>query len=207
MLPEPLSTDLTSLNEAQDRLAVVVDMVLEGDGALAGSELYRAHVRNHAKLAYRGVAAWLSGQGPAPGALTAGPGAGRELAPARRNRGQAGDKASGKRGVDLGKPRGEGRLRRQRDVAARAGPEESREADHRRLHDRANGVTASFLEAKGFASLRRVLKAPERWDRIRELAERFGARLPGAPDAVALDRFLDERRLAEPEKFPTCRCR
>ena len=61
MLPAALSTDLTSLNEDQDRLAVVADMVFDSDGTLAASELYRAQVRNHAKLAYSSVAAWLGG--------------------------------------------------------------------------------------------------------------------------------------------------
>src|SRR4030095_5764821 len=66
MLPEKLSTDLTSLNENQDRLAVVADMGFEADGSLATSDLYRARVRNHRKLAYRSVAAWLDGEGAAP---------------------------------------------------------------------------------------------------------------------------------------------
>jgi exoribonuclease-2 len=74
MLPETLSTDLTSLNEDQDRLAVVTDMVFEADGSLASSEVYRARVRNRAKLAYRSVAAWLIGTGPAPRRVVETPG-------------------------------------------------------------------------------------------------------------------------------------
>src|ERR1035441_724468 len=65
MLPEALSTALTSLNEDPDRIAVVADMVFEADGSLATSDLYRARVRNHGKLAYRSVAAWLDGKGAA----------------------------------------------------------------------------------------------------------------------------------------------
>src|SRR6185503_13354091 len=66
MLPEKLSTDLTSLNYESDRLAVVIEMVLAVDGSLQSSEVYRAMARNHAKLAYNGVAAWLEGSGPMP---------------------------------------------------------------------------------------------------------------------------------------------
>src|SRR5258708_23872848 len=66
MLPERLSTDLTSLNEDQDRIAVVGDMVFEGEGALVSSDVYRARVRNRAKLAYRSVGAWLEGAPAAP---------------------------------------------------------------------------------------------------------------------------------------------
>ena len=66
MLPEKLSTDLTSLGEGQDRLAIVVEMVIAEDGAVLSSTLFRALVRNHAKLAYNSVAAWLAGETPAP---------------------------------------------------------------------------------------------------------------------------------------------
>jgi len=66
MLPEKLSTDLTSLNFDEERLAVVVEMVIGADGSLQGSDIYRARVRNHAKLAYNGVAAWLEGNGALP---------------------------------------------------------------------------------------------------------------------------------------------
>src|SRR5574337_1527517 len=67
MLPLPLSTDLTSLNEDEERLAIVVEMVVNQDGSLGRSDIYRARVLNHAKLAYPSVAAWLDGKGPAPG--------------------------------------------------------------------------------------------------------------------------------------------
>jgi exoribonuclease-2 len=66
----------------------------------------------------------------------------------------------------------------------------------------ANGVSAAFLEAKGFPSLRRVLRSPERWSRIADLASGYGESLPSEPDAVALEGFLAKRRQAAPEKFP-----
>jgi exoribonuclease R len=66
MLSEPLSTNLTSLNEDQDRIAVVADVVIEADGSLAASDLHPVRVQNHGKLTYRSVAAWLDGNGPAP---------------------------------------------------------------------------------------------------------------------------------------------
>ena len=66
MLPEKLSTDLTSLNYESDRLAVVIEMVFAADGSLQGSDIYGATVRNRAKLAYNSVAGWLDGNGPMP---------------------------------------------------------------------------------------------------------------------------------------------
>ncbi|MEK7235362.1 MAG: ribonuclease catalytic domain-containing protein, partial [Nitrospirota bacterium] len=71
MLPEKLSTDLTSLGEGQDRLAIIVEMVIAEDGAVLSSVLFRALVRNRAKLAYNSVAAWLAGEAPAPERVTA----------------------------------------------------------------------------------------------------------------------------------------
>jgi len=79
MLPEKLSTNLTSLAEGQERLAIIVDMTVNADGRLSGSEVYRALVRNQAKLAYNGVGAWLEGRGPAPARLTAVPGLDQQL--------------------------------------------------------------------------------------------------------------------------------
>ena len=71
MLPEHLSTNLTSLNHNEERLSVVVEMVMGADGSLQNSDVYRARVRNHAKLAYNSVAAWLEGNGTVPEAITA----------------------------------------------------------------------------------------------------------------------------------------
>src|SRR5713226_7313696 len=66
MLPEQLSTDLTSLNEAADRLAVVVDMVVASDGSISSTSIYRALVRNQAQLTYNAVGSWLEGTSDAP---------------------------------------------------------------------------------------------------------------------------------------------
>src|SRR5205823_1865949 len=84
MLPEKLSTDLTSLADHQERLAVVIDFVVSNDGSIASSDIYRARVRNQAKLAYRGVGAWLDGRGPMPAAMAAAPGVDAQIRPPER---------------------------------------------------------------------------------------------------------------------------
>jgi exoribonuclease-2 len=66
----------------------------------------------------------------------------------------------------------------------------------------ANGVVARYLSSRGVPSLRRVLRSPERWERIVELAAHLDERLPGAPDARALEAFLVKRKAADPEHFP-----
>jgi exoribonuclease-2 len=202
MLPEALSTDLTSLNEDQDRIAVVADMVFKADGSPAGADLYRARVRNHGKLAYRSVAAWLEGQGPAPRRIEAMPSLGENL--------RLQDRVA-QRLVALRRHNGALSLE---TIEANAvfegdllsGLEQDRRNRATQLIEdfmiAANGVTATYLEAKGFPSLRRVLRSPERWDRIALLAARFGDRLPAEPDAVSLEAFLVRRRQADPEEFP-----
>ncbi len=202
MLPEALSTGLTSLNEDEDRMAVVADMVFEADGALAGSELYRARVRNQAKLAYRSVAAWLENTGPAPRRilevrgldenLRLQDGVAQKLAKLRHRHGALSLESLEPKAVFNGDAMAD--LVLDRKDRAKQIIEDFMIA--------ANGVTAAFLDAKGFPSLRRVLRSPDRWDRLKELASRFGEDLPGEPDAVALEAFLAKRRRAEPEKFP-----
>ena len=201
MLPERLSTDLTSLNPGQDRLAVVVDMVVAADGSVRSSDIYRARVRNQAQLAYSGVAAWLTGSGSAPAAIAAVPG----LADTLRVQDRVAQS-----------------LRRQRHLQGalrfetpRAKPVFTGDSLHELEVQRsnrateliedfmvaANGLTARYLEAKQFPSIRRVVRTPKRWDRIVTLAKEHGFTLPAAADSVALDGFLAHARAAEPLRF------
>ena len=202
MLPEVLSTNLTSLNEDQDRIALVADMVFEADGSLAASDLYRALVRNHGKLAYRSVAAWLEGKGAAPPRVLSVPGLGenlrlqdgvaQRLLERRHHHGALSLETIEPRPVFSGDALSE--LDLDRTNRATQLIEDFMIA--------ANGVTATYLAAKKFPSLRRVLKSPERWDRIAQLASTLGEKLPPEPDAAALENFLERRRKADPERFP-----
>ena len=202
MLPERLSTDLTSLNAAEDRLAVIVDMTVGADGTVAGGEIYRARVRNHAKLAYNALAAWLEGQGPLPPAAAAVKGLDANLK--RQDAIAQAMKARRHRRGSLGLRTLEARAVFDGDVLADLQPDEENRAKQL-IEDfmiAANGVVATFLDARGVASLRRVLRTPERWDRIVVLAAQHGGRLPASPDAAALAAFLITQRDADPERFP-----
>lgn len=201
MLPEALSTNLTSLNEDQDRIAIVADMVFQADGSLAASELYRAQVHNRAKLAYNSVAAWLTGAGPAPHRLPETPGLAENL----RLQDQVAQRLTGMR-----HRHGALSLQTLETQAVFAGDalsnlELNRTNRATQLIEEfmvaANAVTALYLAGKKFPSLRRVLRDPERWARIVELAKALGEPLPAAPDAVALEGFLTRRQAAAPEKF------
>ena len=202
MLPEKFSTDLTSLNPGQDRLAVVVDMAVDAKGAITESDIYRAVVYNHAKLAYDGVAAWLDGAAPAPAPLAAIAGLDAQL----RNQDRVAQclrHVRHERGaLELETP--QARAVFDGEKLAGLHPDEPNRAKEL-IEDfmiAANGVTARFLDRNGIAALRRVLRAPDRWDRIVELAQQSGDRLPAAPDAAALNAFLEKRRKAAPLRFP-----
>ena len=202
MLPEKLSTDLTSLNYESDRLAIVIEMVLDGDGSLQGSDLYRATVRNRAKLAYNSVAGWLEGSGPMPQGIDTVSGLDENL----RLQDRVAQKLKAFRhlhgALDL------------ETIEARPvfdGDElKDLEADKKNRADdiiedfmiAANGVTARYLASIKFPSLRRVVRIPKRWDRIVELAAERGSTLPKEPDAKALEQFLVSAKAADPLRFP-----
>ena len=203
MLPEWSRTDLTSLNAGRrasgdgDRGPGRRRRPIQRDG-----QLYRGLVVNKAKLAYNAVAAWLDGTAAPPAKVAAVPGLGENLrlqdrvAQALRSR----RREHGALELETLEPRAvfEGDqvsdLRLDRQNRAKQLIEDFMVAG--------NITTARFLERRRFPSLRRVLRAPERWERIVELAGTYGARLPPQPDAPALEAFLAERRRLDPERFP-----
>jgi VacB/RNase II family 3'-5' exoribonuclease len=201
MLPERLSTDLTSLNEGEDRPAVVVEMTMNGDGDIGGADLYLATVRNRAKLAYPSVGAWLEGQASPPPKLTAVNGlednlriqdaAARALKESRHRRGALTLETIEGRPVFDGD--------NVRDVTATGRTRASELIEDFMIA--ANTCTAQFLESHGFSSLRRIVRMPERWLRIVALAAETGTRLPPVPDGHALEQWLLAQRNLDPERF------
>jgi exoribonuclease R len=201
MLPERLSTDLSSLNEGEDRLAVVIEFDVAADGALSNASVYRALVHNRAKLTYDAVGAWLEGRAPEPPAIA--------HSAALREQVLLQDEAAT-------------RLRHARTIAG-ALDFESVEASPVVAHGKvidlqvarrnrardliedfmvaANRTVATYLLANGSASLRRVVRDPKRWDRIVALAAEVGETLPDVPSSLALSEFLAKRRAADPDHY------
>jgi exoribonuclease-2 len=202
MLPATLSTDRTSLGEDQVRPAIVVEMLVGGDGSVAKSDIYRATVLNHAKLAYNGVAAWLEGRGPAPGRVATVPGVDAQLR-LQDSVAQALRAVRHRQGA-LSLETIEPRAVFDGDVLADLRLDEKNRAEEliEDLMIAANGVTARFLAARGLPSIRRVLRSPERWERIVEMAAGLNETLPAEPDAASLEAFLCKRRRADPDTFP-----
>lgn len=202
MLPEKLSTDLTSLNCAEDRLSLVIEMVVDENGSLQDSDVFRAVVRNRAQLAYNSVAAWLEGKGEIPEAIAAVNGlaenlhlqdkVAREMKHFRHVHG-----ALSLETIEA-KPLFTGDQIQNLAVEERNCAKEIIE----NFMIAANGVVARYLEAKNYPSIRRVVRMPKRWERIVELADEHGFRLPNEPDSRELEKFLKKQKATDPLRFP-----
>ncbi len=201
MLPERLSTDLTSLVPGQERLAMVFELVITADGGLVSSDIYRATVVNKAKLAYDSVASWLDGQAPAPKGLESTglqdqvrlqDQVAQSLGRVRHARGALTLETIQTRAIFDG------------NVLRDLLPNRNNRA-HELIENvmvAANGVAARWLQGKGLPSIRRVLRTPEHWDRIVALAAEHGGHLPALADAGALNAFLAQARQHSPAQFP-----
>ena len=202
MLPEKVSTDVSSLNLDESRISIVVEMVIGADGSLRDSKIYRAWVCNRAKLAYNSVAAWLDGSGAMPKAIAAVNGLAENL--------QMQDRVA-KSMKEFRHVHGalsletiEARPVFDGDQISSLETEEKNRAKEI-IEDfmvAANGVTARYLSAKKFPSIRRVVRIPKRWDRIVEIAGQHKFRLPQVPDPKALEEFLVKQKAADPLRFP-----
>lgn len=199
MLPEPLSTGASSLLENGDKLGVVIEFVVGPDGGVHSSDVYRAVVRNQAQLAYDSVGAWLENKGPAPAKVAAS----TELQAQLRLQDEAAQilrkqrYQNGALNIDTAEVRPLVLNQQIVDVV-------NQQKNHATelIEDfmiAANGVVARMLEK--VSSLRRIVKTPERWDRIVQLAAMHGGKLPAQPDSKALNDFLLQRKAADPDHF------
>jgi len=203
MLPEELSTDMTSLVGGADRFSIVIDMVLANDGTVKTSDVYHARIHNYAKLSYEAVGAWVDQEGEIPAAVASVPGMDTQI------------RLQMETGMRLGELRKQhGALELDTIQATPVLNDAGQVTDlavtkHNSARDlienfmiAANVAMAEFLEAKGVMSLRRVVRTPEQWPRIVEVARALGEQLPETADSRALSDFLARRRVADPVHFP-----
>jgi VacB/RNase II family 3'-5' exoribonuclease len=202
MLPERLSTDLTSLNFNEDRESIVVEMTIGKDGSLQDSDVYFASVQNHAKLAYNSVAAWLEGKGSVPEAVVAVKGLEENLRLQDKIAQQMKNLRHTHGALSLEtietKPIFDGDQIRSLEIEEKNRAKEIIED----FMIAANGVTARYLSTKKSPSIRRVVRTPKRWERIVEIASEHGTKLPMDPDSKALEEFLITEKAADPLRFP-----
>lgn len=202
MLPERLCTDLTSLNLDADRLALVTEMDFSDDGILIASSISRARVRNKAQLAYDAVSAWIEGGAELPEAARRLPGMATQL----RMQDELAQKlrvlrhAQGSLEFESFQPQAV--FDGDRIIDIRQQPHNRGRQLIEEFMIATNGCTARFLATQGRGSLRRVVRSPERWQRIVEVAQGHGAHLPRQPDGPALEAFLAHQHRIDPLRFP-----
>ena len=203
MLPAELSEGITSLNENEDRVADVIEFTVDPGGCVSGGNVYRGLVRNRAQLAYNSVGAWLEGRGQAPAKVAAN----ADLAVQLKLQDQAAQSMLGCRFQH-------GALDLETIETHPVMSADDQAVDITRLEKNratslieefmvaANGVVARIFEEAGIASIRRIVRTPKRWDRIVELANGMGTKLPEEPDSKALNDFLLAQKQKDPDHFP-----
>ena len=199
MLPEELSTGQTSLLENQDRMAVITEFTVSSDGNLSTSDVYRAIVRNKAQLQYNSVGGWLEGTAAAPSKVAAS----ADLQEQLKLQDSVAQKLKQQRIQH-------GALNLQTDEVHAVVVDDKVTGIEKQNRNRAtdliedfmvaaNGVVARMLEK--VSSIRRIVRTPERWDRIVQLAASKGEKLPPEPDSKALNDLLLRRKAADPDHF------
>jgi exoribonuclease-2 len=202
MLPAELSEGITSLNENEDRVALVIEFAVDQAGTASDGKAYRALVRNLAQLAYNAVGAWLEGRGPAPAKVAAS----ADLAAQLKLQDTAAQRMVGGRfqhgALDL-------ETIETRPVMMAEEAVEIKQLEKNRATSlieefmvAANGVIARTFEDAGVASIRRIVRTPKRWDRIVEVAAGLGTTLPAEPDSKLLNDFLLAQKQKDPDHFP-----
>lgn len=203
MLPEQLSTDLTSLVGGADRASIVTEMLVGKDGTVKSTDVYPALLHNFAKLSYEAVGAWLDDKGPVPPEVAAVPKmdtqirlqfeAAQQLRALRREHGA----------LELETIQASPVMNQSGQVTELSVVERNSARDLiENFMVAANVAMAQFLNAKGALSLRRVVRTPEHWPRMVEIARDLGDQLPAQPDSKALADFLARRKTADPQHFP-----
>lgn len=202
MLPEELSTDMSSLRKNEDRMAVVVELTVPPDGEARLNGIHRALVTNKAKLTYDRLGDWLSGERDIPSAFHAVEGLEEQI----RLQNEAAERLQAYR-------QRAGMLDFE-TIEARPVMSDGKVVDMAVAHKNqarliienlmiaANTCTAKLLASSGRAAIQRVVDTPKRWDRIVDLAAQHGGYLPDSPNAKALSAFLRKARTQDPERFP-----
>jgi VacB/RNase II family 3'-5' exoribonuclease len=202
MLPEKLSTDITSLKFNADRLSIVAEFTVTENGSIEDSAIYPAAVKNKAKLAYNGTGGWLEGRNTMPNAISIVPGLDQNL----KLQEEAAKKLKSLRFVNgaLGLETIQARPVFQEDQISDL--EEDRPNNAKDIIQEfmicANSISAKFLSSNNLPSFRRIVRVPKRWDRIVELASQWKFKLPAQPDSKSLDDFLQSVKSTDAVRFP-----
>ncbi|NMA09541.1 MAG: RNB domain-containing ribonuclease [Methanomicrobiales archaeon] len=202
MLPDRLSAGITSLLPGRDRMAIVIEYTVRPDGSTIPGDIYRATVRNHAKLVYEEVGDWLEGSGPVPEAVRETPGLAEQVLLQHEAAMRMKKRRTEQGALALETIEAEPLVEENRVMALVVQEQNFARCLIEEFMVAANGSITAFLAAADLPMIHRVVRTPKNWDGIvREAAER-GETLPDRPDAEALTRFLIRQKAADPDRFP-----
>lgn len=202
MLPDRLSKNLSSLPMNQDRLAMVIEFSVLPKGSVRAGKVYRALVRNKAKLVYEQAGAWLENRGPAPQMVLADPQLETQLRLQDEASQRLGKYRAGQGALELETLKTKAVIQNEKVLGLYVEEEDRAKRIIENFMIGANGVTSGMLEKSGRPTIQRVVRTPKYWREIVAVARERQFRLPGRPDASALSRFLDKERKADPQRFP-----
>lgn len=201
LFPNKLSTDFTSLNEGQNRLALVVKITMNAKGFLEEGAVFQAMVHNHAKLSYPSVGQWLEGKTPTPEKVARVPGLESALLLQHKAAQILKDRLHTTGALTLELPEAEAKIAKSHEIILEPPSHNFAEQLIEGFMIAANSVIALHLERAKIPSLRRVVRVPQRWDRLVQIAASLGTRLPSHPESQALEQFLIQRKKADPQTF------
>lgn len=202
MLPEHLSTDRTSLLGEVDRLAIILELELDKSASLRSSEVYQARVRNQAQLDYETIGAWLEGGEPVPPKVAAVAGLEDQLRLQDRLAARLAELRRQKGALDFETVEASPVKRADAVIGLTVRPKNRARTLIENFMVTANEAMAAYLHDRGLPAIQRVVKTPERWPRIVEIAGQLGDDLPAEPDARALADFLARQKAIDAEHFP-----
>ena len=198
MIPRGYSEELTSLDEGKERLATVKEFQVTPEGEIVEPKLYRGFIENRAQMAYDSVNEWLTdGKGPKPPQL-----ADPKLAEQITLQDEAAQRLfhhfHARGSLDIQSSEAKARIA-DGEVLSIKKEEQSRAKDKVKFNMMAANITTmQVLDAGGMPTLRRIVKTPEKWDKIVDLAKKYEFELPSDPDAKSLNAFLEARKEADP---------
>jgi exoribonuclease-2 len=202
MLPDDLSSDMTSLKQDEERAAIVIELIVAQDGTVKSSEFYRGSVQNKAKLAYSAVGRWLEGDADRYSKDVAIDGLEHQLKLQAQESGKFHETRARTGSLNLYTIEAQPIVVDGQVVDISVVDQNPARELIENFMVAANTAMAKFLDKSGSLSIRRIVKTPKRWSRIVELADQYDFKLPSEPDGHALNLFLAKRKLADPVHFP-----
>lgn len=200
MIPPAYSEELTSLDEGKERLATIKEFQVTPDGEIVEPKLYRGFIRNRAQMAYDSVNEWLTdGSGPKPPQLQD-PAIAEQITLQDEAAQRLYHQFHARGSLDIESSEAKAKIS-DGEVLGIKKEEQSRAKDKVKFNMMAANITTmQVLDGAGMPTIRRIVKTPEKWDKIVDLAKKYNFELPSDPDAKALNEFLESRKAADPRQ-------